>query len=440
MSMIILVSCIALLILLIARFKWNAFLAFLVVSLLCGLLLGMPVKDVVASVNKGVGDTLGSILVIIVLGAMLGRLIGESGAANRIAGTIRTLFGEKYITWAMAFTGFVVGIPLYYNVGFVLLVPIIFSVAYHYRLSKVYIGLPMLTALSVMHGFLPPHPAAMVLAIQFNADLVRTFIYGVIIAIPAIVIAGPLFASAFRKRQDREGSVIVIPPPLEGSMPGIVNAVCCSLSPVLFIAFASLLGLLSNGNPVLKDTADFLCQPAIAMLLSLIVCSISLGLSAGISVKNLMTSYAESVKEIAMILLIIGSAGMLKQIVVDSSLSVEITSWMLKCPLPPLVLAWLITAGLRLSLGSATIAGLTAAGVIFPLVEQTSIPPELFVLTVGAGSLFGSHVNDTAFWMFKEYFNLTLRETFLSWTVMESMVSVIGLIGVLLVQNVIAGS
>lgn len=440
MSMIILVSCIALLILLIAKFKWNAFLAFLVVSLLCGLLLGMPASDVVASVNKGIGDTLGSILVIIVLGAMLGRLIGESGAASRIAGTIRTLFGEKYITWAMAFTGFVVGIPLYYNVGFVLLVPIIFSVAHHYKLSKVYIGLPMLTALSVMHGFLPPHPAAMVLAIQFEADLVRTFVYGVIIAIPAIVIAGPLFAAVFKKRQDAESTVIIVSVPSEVPMPGIFNAICCSLSPVLFIAFASLLGVISKGNAEWSAVADFLGQPAIAMFLSLIICSISLGLAAGKNIISLMNSYAEAVKDISMILLIIGSAGMLKQIVVDSSLSLEITGWMLQCPLPPLVLAWLITAGLRLSLGSATIAGLTAAGVIFPLVEQTGIPPELFVLTVGAGSLFGSHVNDTAFWMFKEYFNLTLRETFLSWTVMESMVSVIGLIGVLTLQSLIMGS
>lgn len=440
MSMLILILCITFLILLIAKWKWNPFLAFLVVSLLCGLLLGMPAKDVVASVNKGVGDTLGSILVIIVLGAMLGRLIGESGAASRIATTIRTLFGEKYITWAMAFTGFVVGIPLYYNVGFVLLVPIIFSVAHHYKLSQVYIGLPMLTALSVMHGFLPPHPAAMVLAIQFKADLVKTFIYGVILAVPAIVIAGPLFASAFRKRQEVQTSIIPVSAHPETPMPGVFNSVCSSLSPVLFIASASILGLVSSGNQQLTAVADFLCQPAIAMLMSLLICSVSLGLFAGKSIKSLMSSYAESVKDISMILLIIGSAGMLKQIVVDSTLSTEITAWMLNCPLPPLVLAWLITAGLRLSLGSATIAGLTAAGVIFPLVEQTGIPPELFVLTVGAGSLFGSHVNDTAFWMFKEYFNLSLRETFLSWTVMESMVSVIGLIGVLVVQNVIASS
>jgi Gnt-I system high-affinity gluconate transporter len=440
MNMIILISCILILVLLIAKWKWNAFLAFLLTSILCGLLLGMSATALVTSINKGVGDTFGSILVIIVLGAMLGRLIGDSGAANRIAGTIRTLFGEKYITWAMAFTGFLVGIPLYYNVGFVLLVPIIFSVAHHFKLSKVYIGLPMLTALSVMHGFLPPHPAAMVLAIQFQADLVKTFVYGVIIAIPAIVIAGPLFATAFKKRQYVGTSVILVPVPPKGQMPGAFNSICSSLSPVLIIALASLLSLVSNKNAALRETADLLSQPAIAMFLSLVICTVTLGLTAGKSIRSLMTSYAESVKDISMILLVIGSAGMLKQIVVDSSLSSEISNWMLKCAVPPLVLAWLITAGLRLSLGSATIAGLTAAGVIFPLVAQTGIPPELFVLTVGAGSLFGSHINDTAFWMFKEYFNLTLRETFLSWTVMESMVSVIGLIGVVILQNLINGA
>ena len=433
----ILISCILLLVLLIAKWKWNAFLAFFVITLLCGLLLGMSAKSLVASINKGVGDTFGSILIIIVLGAMLGRLIGDSGAANRIALTIRKLFGEKYITWAMAFTGFLVGIPLYYNVGFVLLVPIIFSVAHFYKLSKVYIGLPMLTALSVMHGFLPPHPAAMVLAIQFQADLVRTFVYGVIIAVPAIIIAGPLFATVFKNRKDTATSVIVVSNDHEGPIPGVFNSVVCSLSPVIIIAFASLLGLVSKGNSVLQYMADFLYQPTIAMLLSLIYCSISLGLSAGKRTKDLMASYAESVKDISMILLVIGGAGMLKQVVTDSNLSLDISNWMLKCSLPPLVLAWLITAGLRLSLGSATIAGLTAAGMIFPLVENTGIPPELFVLSVGAGSLFGSHINDTAFWMFKEYFNLTLKETFMSWTVMESMVSVIGLIGVVILKGLI---
>lgn len=434
--MLVLFSCIALLILLIAKWKWNPFLAFLTVSLLCGLLLGMPVTEVVASVNKGIGDTLASILVIIVLGAMLGRLVGESGAANRIAGTMRILFGEKYVTWAMAFTGFVIGIPLYYNVGFVLLVPIIFSMARYYKLSLVYVGLPVLTALSVMHGFLPPHPASMALAMQFHADIVKTFIYGIIIAIPAIIIAGPLFALMFKNKAPND-SPMDVPVLTETATPGTFNSICSSLSPVLLIAFASVLGLVSKGNNFLTEVAGFLSQPAIAMLFSLIICSVSLGFSLGKSLKSLMHSYAESVKEIAMILLIIGSAGMLKQIVVDSSLSLEITNWMLNCPVQPLVLAWLITAGLRLCLGSATIAGLTAAGVLFPLVEKAGVSPELFVLAVGAGSLFGSHVNDTAFWMYKEYFNLTLKETFQSWTVMESMVSVIGLIGVLILQNII---
>lgn len=436
MSMLILFSCIALLVFLIAKWKWNAFLAFLTVSILCGLLLGMSATEVVASVNKGIGDTLGSILVIIVLGAMLGRLVGESGAANRIAGTMRKLFGEKYVTWAMAFTGFVIGIPLYYNVGFVLLVPIIFSMARYYKLSLVYVGLPMLTALSVMHGFLPPHPASMALAIQFNADLVKTFIYGIIVAVPAIIIAGPVFALTF-KNSPPHNSPMDVPVLTETDLPGTFNSICSSLSPVLLIAFASILGLISDGNIFLKEIAGFLSQPVIAMLLSLVICSVSLGFFLGKTLKSLMHSYAESVKEIAMILLIIGSAGMLKQIVVDSSLSAEITDWMLKCPVPPLVLAWLITAGLRLCLGSATIAGLTAAGVLFPLVEQAGIPPELFVLSVGAGSLFGSHVNDTAFWMYKEYFNLTMKETFRSWTVMESMVSIIGLLGVLVVQMIV---
>ncbi len=434
MNMVLLFLCIAFLVVLIAKWKWNAFLAFLVVSILCGLSLGMSAKQVVASVSKGVGDTLGAILIIIVLGAMLGKLVGDSGAANRIASTMRGLFGEKYITWAMALTGFVIGIPLYYNVGFVLLVPIIFSVARHYRLSLVYVGLPMLTALSVMHGFLPPHPASMTLAIQFRADIVKTFVYGIMIAIPAIVIAGPLFAISLRKRYAPPADAVTDEISSPVALPGILNCLASALSPVILIGFASLLSVFGKNSPALLALARFIGEPVVAMLLSLTICSISLGIARGRRLRDLMTLYAESVKEIAMILLIIGSAGMLKQIVIDSSLSDDISRWMLLCPLPPLVLAWLVTAGLRVCLGSATIAGLTAAGVIFPLVSQTGIPPELFVLVVGAGSLFGSHVNDTAFWMYKEYFNLTLKQTFRSWTVMESMVAVIGLIGVLVIE------
>jgi Gnt-I system high-affinity gluconate transporter len=198
MTLLILAFCIVCLILLITWGKVNPFLAFLVVSIVAALLLGMPINSIAQSVNKGIGDTLGSLVIVIVLGAMLGKLVAESGAAQRIAHTLKNVFGYKNLPWAMSLTGFIVGIPLFYNVGFVLLIPIIFSVAYSYKLPLVYVGLPMCASLSVMHGFLPPHPSPVALLAQFHANMGMTFFYGIMIAIPAVIIAGPLYAKTLK--------------------------------------------------------------------------------------------------------------------------------------------------------------------------------------------------------------------------------------------------
>jgi Gnt-I system high-affinity gluconate transporter len=433
MTFIILAGCIALLIVLITWIKVNPFLAFLLVALVSGLLLKMPLADISKSINKGIGDTLGSLVIVVVLGAMLGKLVADSGAAQRIAQVTQRLFGPRRLVWAMTATGFLVGIPLYYNVGFVLLVPIIFSVAYQYKLPLVYIGLPTLASLSVMHGFLPPHPSPIALLMQFKADMTTTFSYGMLIAIPAIIIAGPLFG---RTLKNISSSPLIINRCIEKpdhDLPGAGNSILSSLLPVLIIAIASLLTPLFS-NLAMRSVLLFLAEPNVAMALTIAIATYTLGIQTGKKITQVMGVYAEAVKDIAMILLIIGSAGIFKQILIDSGVSNEIAAELKGWSLPPLVLAWTVTALLRLALGSATIAGLTAAGVIFPLTEQVYIDPNLLVLSIGAGSLFCSHVNDTAFWLFKEYFGLTMKDTFRSWTMMESLVSIIGLIGVLIID------
>ena len=434
MSFILLVACIIALVVLITWVKVNPFLAFLFISLLAGGLLGIPLTEISKSVTKGIGDTLGSIAIVIVLGAMLGKLVANSGAAQQIASSMQNVFGQRYLVWAMSLTGFVVGIPLYYNVGFVLLIPIIFSVAYRYQLPLVYIGLPMLASLSVMHGFLPPHPSPIALVAQFKADMVTTFAYGMMIAVPAIVVAGPLFARTL-KNITPSGPVIncsVVKPPEQ--LPGIINSLVSSLLPVIIIAVAmGLMKILSNEKSA--GIMQFLAEPNVAMALTILVVTYTLGVQQGKKLSEVMMIYGEAVKDIAMILLIIGGAGMLKQILVDSGVSRELASVLGTWNLPPLLLAWMVTAGLRLALGSATIAGLTAAGILYPLTQGTQVDPNLLVLSIGAGSLFCSHVNDTAFWLFKEYFGLSMKDTFRSWTIMESLVSIIGLIGVLVLSK-----
>ncbi|TDO24597.1 gluconate:H+ symporter [Pedobacter duraquae] len=437
MSILILFACIVTLILLITWGKVSTFLAFLLVSIVAALLLGMPMHDLPKAISKGLGDTLGSLVIIIVLGAMLGKLVAFSGAAQKIAGVLKHTFGYKYVTWAMSITGFIVGIPLFYNVGFVLLIPIIFSVAANYKLPLVYVGLPMLASLSVMHGFVPPHPSAMALAIQFHADLVRTFLYGILVAIPAIVLAGPIFALTLRRMQGKPTLVFPDAQVADGEPPGIGISLFSALLPVLIIGTAHIVaGLCAVGSP-LQTMTSFIAEPIIAMVFTICIATYTLGIAMGKRLSTVMTIYADAVKDIAMILLIIGSAGIMKQVFLETGVSTTLAANLQGLNLPPLLLAWLITAVLRLCLGSATVAGLTAAGIVYPLLTHGSVNPSLMVLAVGAGSLFCSHVNDTSFWLFKEYFGLSMKQTFLSWSLMETLVSIIGLIGILLLNLII---
>jgi Gnt-I system high-affinity gluconate transporter len=437
MVILILLICIITLILLVTWAKVNVFLTFLIISVMAALLLGMPLPNIVTSVNKGLGDMLGSLVIVIVLGAMLGKLVGVSGAAQKIATAMRMAFGEKYITWAMCATGFIVGIPLFYNVGFFLLVPIIFSVAGKYKLPLIYVGIPMLASLSVMHGFLPPHPSPMALLVQFNADISKVFIYGFIVALPTCAIAGPIFARTLRKMFTTSAianSVQEIP---DEKLPGLTNSILSSLLPVIIIGLSTLVIRFSGDNKTLKDIATFLGDPNIALMETIAIATYTLGMRMGMKLSEVMNVYAEAIKEIATIMLIIGSAGILKQVLLDSGSSAQIADTLQGLNLPPLLLGWIIAAILRVCLGSATVAGLTAAGIIYPLMQQVPADPNLMVLSIGAGSLFCSHVNDTAFWVNKEYFGMTMKQTFMSWSLMETLVSVIGLIGVLILNTII---
>jgi Gnt-I system high-affinity gluconate transporter len=434
MSLVIIVYSITLLIILISVFKVNAFLAFLIISILAGGLLGIEVKQITQSVQKGIGDMLGSLVIVIVCGAMLGKLVADSGAAQQIASYMVRLFGKRYIQWALMFTGFIIGIPLFYNVGFVLVVPLIFSVALKYKMPAVYIGLPMLASLSVTHGFLPPHPSPTALVAQFHADLGMTLLYGVFIGLPTVIIAGPVFSRALKKINPPapkifENAADVAPEKL----PSLGISIFSSLLPVILLAFTTI-SLSYVTDPSVKTAIAFTGDPAMVMIISLLVATFTLGLRQGMSMKKVMDIYSESVKDIAMILLIMGGAGALKQILIDSGVSENIAVLLSDLDIHPLVLGWAIACLIRVCVGSATVAGLTAAGIIAPLLPGMNVDPNLMVLSIGAGSLMFSHVNDTGFWLYKEYFNLSIRQTIQSWSLMETIVSVCGLIGVMIIH------
>ncbi|WP_423145942.1 gluconate:H+ symporter [Rubrolithibacter danxiaensis] len=432
MSLIIILLSIILLVLLATWGKINPFLAFLIVSIVAGLCLGIPLNQVVASVEKGMGDTLGSLVIVICLGAMLGKLVANSGAAQKIAMVLVNAVGEKYIQWALMVTGFIIGLPLFYGIGFVLMVPLIFSIVYKYKLPAVYIGLPMLAALSVTHGYLPPHPSPVALVVQFNASMGLTLLYGMAIAIPAIIIAGPLFSKAL-KGINCEPLKIFQPDNLpEDRLPGTANSFLTALFPVILLMGTTVAAFFISPDTSLAGMISFVGNPSFVMILALALATFSLGTKQGKKMTEIMVVYGEAVKDVAMILLIIAGAGAFKQVLTDSGMSAQIGEKLQHLDLHPLVLGWTIAAIVRVCIGSATVAGLTTAGVIAPLIVQSHVDPNLMVLAVGAGSLAFSHVNDSGFWLFKEYFNLSIKDTIKSWSIMESIVSVVGLIGVLI--------
>jgi Gnt-I system high-affinity gluconate transporter len=438
MSILIVLACIALLILLITQFKINAFLAFLIISILAGLLLGIDGARIMGAVQKGVGDMLGGLVIVIVSGAMLGKLVAESGAAQQIASGMMRLFGERYIQWALMLTGFIIGIPLFYNVGFVLVMPLIFSVVYRYKFPAVYIGLPMLAALSVTHGFLPPHPAPAALVTQFGADMGKTLLYGVIIGLPTVIIAGPLFSRTLKRINAPLLKTFQASSLPEDKLPSLGNSILSSLLPVIMLAITTVSMRFAPEQGTTKTLLLFVSDPAMVMIISLCVATFTLGINMGTGMKRVMDIYGDAVKDIAMLLLIMSGAGALKQILIESGVSLEIATLLNGMNIHPLLLGWFIACIIRVCVGSATVAGLTAAGIMMPFIGQPGVDPNLMVLAIGAGSLMFSHVNDAGFWLFKEYFNLGIKDTIKSWSMMETIVAIVGIIGVMILNTIIS--
>lgn len=438
MPLVIVAVGILLLLLLIIVFKVNTFISFIIVSLFVGVAQGMQLDAAALAIQEGIGSTLGLLVVILGFGAMLGKLVADSGAAQKITTNLIDTFGIKYIQWALVLTGFIVGIPMFYSVGFVILVPLVFTVAYQTRLPLLYVGLPMLASLSVTHGYLPPHPAPSAIAVMFGADLGLTLMYGIVVAIPAIIVAGPMFGSTLKRYNPEPLAEFfnkeVIP---DDQLPSMWVSVLTALSPVFFIGFSALVVLFVGEDQPWARVVGQIGNPLIAMLLSVLIAIYTLGLRRGRKMSEISKSLEQAVTGITMVLLVIAGAGALKQILIESGVSQYIASFLAASSINPLILGWLIASLIRVSVGSATVAGLTSAGIVLPLIAETGVSAELMVLAIGSGSLMFSHVNDSGFWMFKEYFNLTIKETLSTWSVMETIVSVMGLLGVLVIDQFI---
>ncbi|HEV2041580.1 MAG TPA: GntP family permease [Casimicrobiaceae bacterium] len=419
------------LIVLIARFKLHPFVALIAVSLAMGVAAGMPPGDAVKSFQDGVGATLGFIAVVVALGTMLGKMMAESGAATRIATTLIDLFGERRVHWAIMFVAFIVGIPVFFQVGFVLLIPLVFTIARRTGMSLIKIGIPLVAGLSVVHGMLPPHPAAMLAVGLYKADVGRTILYGLLVGLPTAALAGPIFAAWISPR-------IVLPADnplarqLEGEsvqeMPGFGISVFTVLIPVILMLFASAADITLDSASSLRSALHFIGHPIVALLIALLFSLWSLGRARHFTRAEVMKFSNDCLAPTATILLVIGAGGGFNQVLVQSGVGRAIADVAIGSHASPLVLAWIVAALIRVATGSATVAMTTAAGIVAPIAMATpGTHAELLVLATGAGSLVLSHVNDSGFWLIKEFFNMTVPQTLKTWTVAETIIGVAGL-------------
>ncbi|MCM2676599.1 gluconate:H+ symporter [Alkalicoccobacillus plakortidis] len=447
MPLIITALGVALLLLLIMKLKINTFLSLAIVSFLLAVALGIPLTEIVAAIETGMGGTLGSVGLIFGFGAILGKLIADGGGAQRISVTLIDIFGEKKIQWAVVLTAFILGIALFFEVGLVLLIPIVYQIAKQVNVSFLYLGLPMATALSVTHAFLPPHPGPTVIAGEYGADIGMVLVYGFIISIPTVIIAGPLFTKYARKlvpeafekiNTSAMASIGDAEQMLIEETPGFFKSALTALFPVLLMGIATITNLLQETTGVSGNAAfDFMAfigQPTTTMFISLLVALYTMGISQKRTMSQLMKSAETSVKAISMILLILGISGSLKEVLIVGGVGDYVAQIFEGSSLSPLFLAWLIAALMRVAQGSATVAALTTAGLVIPLMGGSDVNLALMVLATGAGSVIASHVNDTGFWIVKESFGLTVKETFYTWTALETIISVCGLVFVLLLS------
>jgi GntP family gluconate:H+ symporter len=471
------------LIVLIARFKLNPFIVLLLVSVVLAAAVGMPMEKIVKVFETGVGNTLGHIALVIGLGTMLGKMMAESGGAERIATTLIDWFGEKHVHWAMMCIAIIVGLPVFFEVGFVLLIPIAFNVAQRTGKSMILVGVPMIAGLSIVHGLIPPHPAALIAVQAFHADIGRTIAYGLMVGIPTAIVAGPLFALSIYKHIDihpdnaiarqfigsradggtgssdaggrgrattgkaapgraakpsgtgsigsvKTGDATSDGEPKPRDLPSFGITLFTVLLPVALMLLGSWADIFTTAHSFANSALRLIGDADVALLIAVLVSFWTFGSARGFDRNQILKFVNDGLGPIAGILLVIGAGGGFGGILREAGISQQIIASSSALHLSPLMLGWLVAALIRLATGSATVAMTTACGIVAPLATSASaaVRPELLVLATGAGSLIFSHVNDAGFWLVKEYFGMTIAQTFKTWSLCETIISVMGLV------------
>jgi len=434
--LIITLLAIIIVILGVSLFKWHAFISLLIASLFLAIFSGMGLDKIVAAYETGVGGTLGHLIGIIALGTILGKMLSESGAGLQIANYFIKVFGAKKLPWAMFLSGFVIGIPVFFEVGILILLPLVISIQKASKQNILLIGLPAIAGLSIVHGLVPPHPGAIAAIGLYGANLGKVLLYSLIIAIPAGLIGGPLFAKWINKRVVPVGEpeLIQVDDHSGKKLPSVGISFLSILMPVILMVLGTA-GPYFGLSKGIESLFVFIGSPLIALLISCFFSFYFLGFRQGVDKNAIKKFVDECIVPVGSIVLIIGAGGGFKQILIDSGIAKVIASASEGMHLSPLVLAFLIAGLIRIATGSATVALTTAAGIVAPIVANMSgVNLELLVITTGAGSLMFSHVNDAGFWMVKEYLGLTIKETFKTWTVLETVLSFVAFIGALIVN------
>ncbi|MEO8334731.1 MAG: gluconate:H+ symporter [bacterium] len=426
-------AAIVVLVILIAKFRLNPFVTLVIVSLVLGVAVGMPMGTIVKAFETGVGNALGHVAMVIALGAMLGKMLAESGGADTIAQTVIRIFGPRNVHWAMGCVAFIVGLPVFWDVGFVLLVPIAFTIAKRTGASMVLIGIPMAVGLSVVHGLFPPHPAALFAVTAYNADIGRTMLYGLAVGIPTAALAGPIFAKLVSRYVIPTPNTALMnaltDAPRRQALPGFGITVFTILLPVALILVGNWADQLAAAGTFPNDALRLAGNPVVALLLALLLSFYTLGRACGFNREDILKFTSDSVAPIALVTLVVGAGAGFGRVLVESGISGAVIGVSRDAHLSPLVLGWLVAALIRVATGSATVAMTTACGIVAPLAAaSTGVSPELMVLATGAGSLTLSHVNDGGFWLVQQYFGLTVTQTFKTWTVAETLISVVALL------------
>jgi Gnt-I system low-affinity gluconate transporter len=432
-QMLILVALagIFLLLFLVIKTKLHAFVALLLVSLIVGIAAGMPLGEVVTSIQDGMGGTLGFVAVVVGLGAMFGRMLEVSGGAERLAQTLINKFGEDKAQWSLGITGFLVAIPVFFDVGFIILVPIVYGLAKKTGKSLLYYGIPLLAGLAVTHSFIPPTPGPIAVADLIGADLGWVILFGVIAGIPSMIIAGPIFAKYISKKIHA-----VVPEYMQveeveydKELPGFGLIASLISIPLVLILLNTLSGVLLDEGNTLRSVLTFLGHPFVALTIATILTFILLGTKRGYTKDEVQEIATKALEPAGIIILVTGAGGVFKQVLIDSGVGEVLGEMMAGSRLPPIALAFLIAMVVRVAQGSATVSMVTAAGLMSPLISTLGMEGPvlgLMVIAIASGATVFSHVNDSGFWLVNRYFGLDVKDTLKSWTVMETLIGFVG--------------